>query len=115
MRLHTPGTFLSIGAPVPNTNVYVLDEDMKPCPIGEPGVMWAGGACVSKGYINLPDKTSSSFNSPVGTYTTTTTRSSELPFITAPSTPKSSPEPSFSRCSGTSTLLSRLTRACGMP
>ncbi|KAI0771248.1 nonribosomal peptide synthetase 12 [Trametes elegans] len=57
VRLHTPGEFLTIGGPVPNTNVYVLDEEMKPVPIGEPGVMWAGGACVSKGYVNLPDKT----------------------------------------------------------
>ena len=57
VRLHTPGEFLSIGAPVPNTNVYVLDDDMNPCSIGQPGVMWAGGACVSKGYLNMPDKT----------------------------------------------------------
>ena len=58
VHLHTPGTLLTIGAPVPNTNVYVLDEEGKPVPIGEPGVMWAGGACVSKGYLNLPEKTS---------------------------------------------------------
>ena len=58
VHLHTAGTFLTIGGPVPNTNVYVLDEDMNPVPIGEPGVMWAGGACVSKGYLNLPEKTS---------------------------------------------------------
>ncbi|KAI8969609.1 nonribosomal peptide synthetase 12 [Trametes punicea] len=57
MHLHSPGEFLTIGGPVPNTNVYVLDENMKPVPIGEPGVMWAGGACVSKGYLNLPEKT----------------------------------------------------------
>lgn len=57
VHLHTPGTFLSIGAPVPNTSVYVLDENMQPVPIGEPGTMWAGGACVSKGYVNLPEKT----------------------------------------------------------
>ncbi|KAI0648045.1 nonribosomal peptide synthetase 12 [Trametes meyenii] len=57
MHLHTPGEFLTIGGPVPNTNVYVLDENMKPVAIGEPGVMWGGGACVSKGYVNLPDKT----------------------------------------------------------
>ena len=57
VHLHSPGEFLTIGSPVPNTNVYVLDEDMKPVPIGESGVMWAGGACVSKGYVNLPDKT----------------------------------------------------------
>ncbi|KAI0699277.1 nonribosomal peptide synthetase 12 [Cerioporus squamosus] len=58
LHLHTAGTFLTIGGPAPNTNVYVLDEDMKPVPVGEPGIMWAGGACVSKGYVNLPDKTS---------------------------------------------------------
>ncbi|KAL7279919.1 hypothetical protein ACG7TL_006328 [Trametes sanguinea] len=57
VHLHTPGEFLTIGGPVPNTSVYVLDENKKPVPIGEPGVMWAGGACVSKGYLNLPDKT----------------------------------------------------------
>ncbi|KAI0770264.1 nonribosomal peptide synthetase 12 [Fomes fomentarius] len=57
VHLHRPGDFLTIGGPVPNTSVYVLDDDMKPAPIGEPGVMWAGGACVSKGYLNLPDKT----------------------------------------------------------
>lgn len=57
VHLHTPGEFLSIGGPVPNTNVYVLDENMKPVAIGEAGVMWGGGACVSKGYVNLPEKT----------------------------------------------------------
>ncbi|KZV88846.1 nonribosomal peptide synthetase 12 [Exidia glandulosa HHB12029] len=54
---HVCGTPISIGKPVPNTNVYVLDENLLPVPIGEPGLMWAGGACVSRGYVNLPDKT----------------------------------------------------------
>ncbi|KAI0355003.1 nonribosomal peptide synthetase 12 [Trametes cingulata] len=57
VHLHTPGDFLSIGGPVPNTNVYILDENMQPVPIGEAGIMWGGGACVSKGYVNLPEKT----------------------------------------------------------
>lgn len=48
---------LSIGRPVSNNTVYILDEDLKPVPIGEQGIMWAGGACVSRGYINLPEKT----------------------------------------------------------
>ena len=30
---------------------------MLPVPIGEAGVMWAGGAGISRGYVNLPDKT----------------------------------------------------------
>ncbi|KAG7088434.1 hypothetical protein E1B28_012427 [Marasmius oreades] len=58
MQLHAPGSPLSIGKPTPNNSVYVLDEDMKPVPIGKQGVMWAGGAGITKGYLNLPEKTS---------------------------------------------------------
>ncbi|KAF9265353.1 putative nonribosomal peptide synthetase [Marasmius fiardii PR-910] len=58
MQLHAPGSALSIGKPTPNNNVYVLDEDMKPAPIGKQGIMWAGGAGISRGYLNLPEKTS---------------------------------------------------------
>ena len=43
---------LSIGKPTPNNTVYILDENQKPCKIGEVGIMWAGGDCVTKGYIN---------------------------------------------------------------
>ncbi|EAU85234.1 nonribosomal peptide synthetase 12 [Coprinopsis cinerea okayama7 len=57
MQHHTPGDTITIGGPTPNNSVYVLDENMSPVPIGEPGLMWAGGACVTKGYLNLPDKT----------------------------------------------------------
>ncbi len=41
----------TIGRPVPNTTVYVLDEHLRPCPIGAVGEMWAGGACVTAGYL----------------------------------------------------------------
>ncbi|KAM0274972.1 hypothetical protein ACHAQH_007702 [Verticillium albo-atrum] len=54
---HRPGATLSIGRPNPNTNVYILDENENPVPIGEPGVMWAGGPGVSKGYLNHPELT----------------------------------------------------------
>ncbi|KAF4828146.1 Adenylate-forming reductase [Colletotrichum tropicale] len=57
-HLHKPGKTLSIGKPNPNTNVYVLDENENPVPIGQPGVMWAGGPGVSRGYLNLPELTS---------------------------------------------------------
>ncbi|KAF4782750.1 amino acid adenylation domain-containing protein [Colletotrichum scovillei] len=56
-HLHKPGKTLSIGKPNPNTNVYVLDEDENPVKIGEPGIMWAGGPGVSRGYLNLPELT----------------------------------------------------------
>lgn len=51
------GSPLTIGKPTPNNNVYVLDEKMKPLPIGEVGIMWAGGAGITRGYIDLPEKT----------------------------------------------------------
>lgn len=54
---HVKGTPLSIGRPTPNNNVYVLDENMNPLPIGEVGIMWAGGAGITCGYLNLPEKT----------------------------------------------------------
>ncbi|KAJ3555227.1 hypothetical protein NM688_g2696 [Phlebia brevispora] len=56
-QLHTAGRPLSIGGPTPNNNVYVLDKEMRPVPIGQAGIMWAGGAGISKGYVNLPEKT----------------------------------------------------------
>ncbi|KAF9445393.1 nonribosomal peptide synthetase 12 [Macrolepiota fuliginosa MF-IS2] len=58
MQLHSPDRALSIGKPIPNNNVYVLDPNtLEPLPIGTAGVMWAGGACVTRGYVNLPEKT----------------------------------------------------------
>lgn len=42
---------LSIGRPTPNNTVYVLNEHMEPCRIGEIGEMWAGGDCVTAGYL----------------------------------------------------------------
>lgn len=55
-RYETGGP-LTIGTPVPNTTVYILDEDLKPCRIGEVGEMWAGGECVTAGYIGDPELT----------------------------------------------------------
>jgi amino acid adenylation domain-containing protein len=57
---HVTGYPLSIGKPIPNTNVYVLSRDptsTKPIPIGQVGCMWVGGIGVSAGYLNLPEKT----------------------------------------------------------
>jgi non-ribosomal peptide synthetase component F len=60
-HLHTPGGVLSIGRPIPNTNVYILDDDESPTKIGQPGVMWAGGLGVSRGYLNLPELTAARY------------------------------------------------------
>ncbi|MDX3311167.1 amino acid adenylation domain-containing protein [Streptomyces sp. NPDC054884] len=52
MSRHTPAApLLTIGRPTPNNTVYVLDADLRALPIGEVGEMWAGGDCVSAGYL----------------------------------------------------------------
>ncbi|MHC5906211.1 amino acid adenylation domain-containing protein [Streptomyces sp. S6] len=52
MSRHDPrNPLLTIGRPTPNNTVYVLDADRRPLPIGEVGEMWAGGDCVSAGYL----------------------------------------------------------------
>jgi amino acid adenylation domain-containing protein len=54
MGRHRAGAPVTIGSPTPNNTVYVLDEHRRPCPIGEIGEMWAGGDCVSAGYLANP-------------------------------------------------------------
>ncbi|WP_328338363.1 amino acid adenylation domain-containing protein [Streptomyces violaceus] len=52
MSRHDPhAPLLTIGRPTPNNTVYVLDADRRPLPVGETGEMWAGGDCVSAGYL----------------------------------------------------------------
>lgn len=54
--LHTPDKAqLTIGKPTPNNTVYILDEDLRPLSFGERGVMWAGGDCVTAGYLANPE------------------------------------------------------------
>jgi amino acid adenylation domain-containing protein len=52
-EIYRPGDeLLTIGRPTPNNTVYVLDENRRPLPIGEVGRMWAGGVCVTEGYLD---------------------------------------------------------------
>uniref|UniRef100_UPI0039BFE000 amino acid adenylation domain-containing protein n=1 Tax=Lentzea alba TaxID=2714351 RepID=UPI0039BFE000 len=57
VQRYRPGGQLTIGRPVPNTTVYVLDENLRPCRIGQIGEMWAGGVCVTAGYLGDPELT----------------------------------------------------------
>lgn len=53
MQLCTPNAqHITIGTPTPNNTVYILDDNQEPVPIGGIGMMWAGGHCVTAGYIN---------------------------------------------------------------
>lgn len=52
---------LPIGGPIANTTVHVLDERMRPQPVGVPGEIHLGGDGVARGYLGRPELTADRF------------------------------------------------------
>jgi acyl carrier protein len=50
-----------IGRPITNAEVYVLDQELNPTPIGVMGEIYIGGDGVARGYINHPELTADRF------------------------------------------------------
>src|SRR6185312_13020132 len=49
-----PGWTGTIGTPIRNTRIYVLDHEARPLPADVPGELYIGGPQVARGYLNLP-------------------------------------------------------------
>ncbi|HQV32443.1 MAG TPA: amino acid adenylation domain-containing protein, partial [Calditrichia bacterium] len=52
---------ITIGKPIANTDIYVLDSRNRPCPPGVPGELCIGGRGLARGYRNRPELTAQKF------------------------------------------------------
>ncbi|HEU4766424.1 MAG TPA: amino acid adenylation domain-containing protein, partial [Pyrinomonadaceae bacterium] len=54
-------TTVPIGSPVPNAQVYVLDDQLQPAPVGVASELYVGGEGVARGYRKDPSTTAERF------------------------------------------------------
>ncbi|CAM5796677.1 amino acid adenylation domain-containing protein [Brevibacillus borstelensis] len=52
---------VSVGRPIDNNRIYVLDKFLEPVPPGVPGDLYIAGIGLARGYINNPERTAQSF------------------------------------------------------
>src|SRR5690606_20385672 len=60
-ELGAPGEPITIGWPLANTQIYLLDEASRPVPPGVAGELCIGGAGVARGYRGMPARTADRF------------------------------------------------------
>jgi amino acid adenylation domain-containing protein len=60
-RVATGEESISIGRPLANTQIYIVDAHLQPVPAGVPGELLIGGLGVARGYLARPELTAEKF------------------------------------------------------